>query len=131
MYTADNIQVQTFTEKSYLVQKKKQFWKKTFWTSRVFTCYVSKSVLIVLLWEFSTGLLFNLFLRPTRYIQIAYIHDALVLSILSSIVFPSLTASWLHSRCEDYTYQGTTLWYNYNDSFGSKFSSFRNLYATP
>ncbi len=46
-----------------------------------------KSVLIVILWQFSTGLVYNLLIRPTRYIQMAYIDDALWISIISSLIF--------------------------------------------
>ena len=49
--------------------------------------YRNKSVLLILLWQFSTGLLYNIFLRPTRYIQNAYIDDALLMSLFISFMF--------------------------------------------
>ncbi len=64
--------------------QKKIFQQKTL---RAPTTFGNKSIVIVLLWQFSAGLLYNLFVRPTRYIQTFYIDSALMLSLVFLLIF--------------------------------------------
>ena len=48
---------------------------------------VTKVSVVVLVWQFSTGLVFNLFLRPINYIQSSYFRDGTLIAVYIYAVF--------------------------------------------
>ena len=69
-----------------LIPKAVSSWKKTAKSFTLFAIPIKVTVL-VLLWQFSTGLIYNLFLRPTGYIQFSYIKDATLFAVFTYAVF--------------------------------------------
>ena len=58
-----------------------------YWRRNSFSQLFTKAVGVILLWNFSTGLTYNLLLHPSSILQIEFTNDALVVIGLSSALF--------------------------------------------
>lgn len=75
-------------EESLPLIRSNLFGIKNYFTSRTLICrkFKYKSILVVLLWQFSTSLLYNLFLRPTKYIPDGHINTILVITLCVALI---------------------------------------------
>ena len=58
-----------------------------YWRRNSFSQVFTKAIGVILLWNFSTGLMYNLILQPSSLLQLQYIRDAYGMITLSSALF--------------------------------------------
>ena len=58
-----------------------------YWRRNSFSQVFTKAIGVILLWNFSTGLMYNLILQPSSILQLQYIRDAFGMITLSSALF--------------------------------------------
>ena len=58
-----------------------------YWRRNSFSQVFTKAIGVILLWNFSTGLMYNLILQPSSLLQLQYIRDAYGMITFSSALF--------------------------------------------